>query len=715
MQENPLLRLILTSFFRLLFRVEVVGQENIEAAGDRVVIIANHISFLDPSMIGAFMPETPSYAINIFQADKWYFRWMEKVFTLYRLDPSKPLSMKRLIQDLRPNANEGGRRRVVIFPEGRISTSSGIMKIYEGTGLVVEKTGATVLPVRVDGAEYSKVSRLGKLLHQRWFPKIRLTFLPPVTFEPGRHISSSDIYDLMTKAAFDATPCNRSYLDAALNSYSLHGGGHLVISDVTRSDLSYRQLLTRAFIISGKLRSTLDGQLHVGIMLPNAAVTPITFIAMHMLGKIPCMLNYTAGKANLLHACHISTVKTVLTSRSFVEKGKLEHLIDAIKDKYTIIYLEDLRPTVMLQDKIYGLLKSYFPRTALGNVLSTTSPDSPAVILYTSGSEGVPKGVALSHKNILSNVAQFSARIDLNTSDIIFNALPVFHSFGLTAGMLMPLLRGIKVFLYPTPLHYRIIPDLVYDTDATIMLGTDTFYNGYAHYAHPYDFWNIRLAVAGAEKLREPTRRLYADKFHMTILEGYGVTESSPVVSINTPMEHKVGSVGRPLSSIECLTQPIDGLDKGGRLLLKGPNIMLGYIKEDKPGIIQPQGEWYDTGDIVEIDEEGYIHILGRAKRFAKIGGEMVSLMVTEDLAIHLYPEHGHASIAVADDRKGEQIVLFSEAKALERDQLLARAREIGITELALPKLVVFIESIPRLGNGKIDYVQLNADWAQKQ
>jgi acyl-[acyl-carrier-protein]-phospholipid O-acyltransferase/long-chain-fatty-acid--[acyl-carrier-protein] ligase len=270
------------------------------------------------------------------------------------------------------------------------------------------------------------------------------------------------------------------------------------------------------------------------------------------------------------------------------------------------------------------------------------------------------------------------------------------------------LLRGIKVFLYPTPLHYRVIPDLVYDTDATIMLGTDTFYNGYAHYAHPYDFWNIRIAVAGAEKLRDSTRRLYSDKFRLNILEGYGVTEAGPVVSVNTPMENKVGTVGRSLSAIECRLQKVEGLDRGGRLLLKGPNLMLGYMKADKPGVVQKLDDWYDTGDIVDIDEDGFIIILGRAKRFAKIGGEMVSLVVTEDIAIEVMPEVSHAAITIPDERKGEQIVLFTESKELTREHLVQRARAMGIAEICLPKHVEYIESIPRLGNGKIDYITLS-------
>ena len=310
--------------------------------------------------------------------------------------------------------------------------------------------------------------------------------------------------------------------------------------------MGYRQLFTRAFVLSEKLR--VQGN-YVAVMLPNSLAAMVTFVSLHMLGKIPCMLNFSSGPANILHACRIATVNTVLTSRSFVEKGKLEAIIEALQKDYEIIYLEDVRKTITLQDKLDGFFKALWPCETLRPVLAKTKPDDPAVIIYTSGSEGTPKGVALSHANLLANIYQARARLDLMPCDIVFNALPVFHSFGLTVGMVLPLVSGIQTFLYPTPLHYRIIPDLVYDTDATVMLGTDTFYQGYARYAHPYDFWNVRLAVAGAEKLKDPTRRTYAEKFGMAIMEGYGITETSPdfFPSIH-PSSIKPGTVGRAVA-----------------------------------------------------------------------------------------------------------------------------------------------------------------------
>ena len=240
----------------------------------------------------------------------------------------------------------------------------------------------------------------------------------------------------------------------------------------------------------------------------------------------------------------------------------------------------------------------------------------------------------LSHWNLLANCAQSLARVACNGGDKVFNALPVFHSFGLTAGLLMPLVGGVPVYLYPTPLHYRIIPELVYASNATILFGTDTFLAGYPRVAHPYDFARVRLVLAGAGAVKERTRQLYMDRFGVRILEGYGVTETAPVLAINTPLANKAGTVGRLSPLMKARLEPVPGIEQGGRLYVRGPNVMLGYLRVENPGLLEPPADgWHDTGDIVEIDAQGFITIKGRAKRFSKIAREMVSLSAVEGLA----------------------------------------------------------------------------------
>ena len=357
---------------------------------------------------------------------------------------------------------------------------------------------------------------------------------------------------------------------------------------------------------------------------------------------------------------------------------------------------------ITFMDKIRGLLHRNKP-------LVERKPDDWAAILFTSGSEGVPKGVVLSHRNILTNAAQAAARIDFGRQDKVFNVLPVFHSFGLTVGMMLPLVSGVPIYLYPSPLHYRTVAELIYGVNATIMFGTDTFLNGYARVAHPYDFRSLRYILAGAEPVKESTRRAYMEKFGLRILEGYGVTETAPALALNTPMFNKFGTVGRILPGMEARLEKVEGVEEGGRLFVRGPNVMLGYLKVERPGVLEPPAEgWHDTGDIVTIDEQGFVQIKGRAKRFAKVGGEMISLAAVEMLAGELWPNTPSAVVAAPDPRKGERLILVTQQKDATRSQFIAFARERHASELMIPAEIMILDKMPMLGSGKVDMMSLN-------
>ena len=392
----------------------------------------------------------------------------------------------------------------------------------------------------------------------------------------------------------------------------------------------------------------------------------------------------------------------MLTSRAFIEKADLGAVVAELAKQTTIHYLEDVRKTVTKADKLRGVLER-------GRPLVQRNPDDAAVVLFTSGSEGAPKGVVLSHRNLLTNLAQVTARIDITPNDIVFNVLPIFHSFGLTGGLLAGMLTGMKVYLYPSPLHYRQIPELLYATNATILFGTDTFLTGYAKMANPYDFRSLRYIVAGAERVKEETRRLYMEKFGHRILEGYGVTETSPVLSVNTPMFNKAGTVGRIMPGMEYRLDPVPGISEGGRLFVRGPNVMLGYYRADNPGELeQPPGGWHDTGDIVAMDEDQFVIIRGRAKRFAKIAGEMVSLTAVEQICGDLWPEDPPSVVAVPDARKGERLIMVTTRAGATRAQVQAWMKERGAIELMYPSEILTIEALPLLGSGKTDYVELD-------
>ena len=404
---------------------------------------------------------------------------------------------------------------------------------------------------------------------------------------------------------------------------------------------------------------------------------------------------------------------TIYTSKKFIEKAELEEVVKELKEAgLKIVYLENLRPKVSLSLKVKCLLGSYFPQSYYKTICTNHDPSKTAVILFTSGTEGKPKAVALSHRNILANRCQINARVDFNPYDRAFNTLPMFHAFGLM-GMILMSLNGIPSFYYPSPLHYRVIPDVIYDIGATIMFATDTFLSGYANYAHPYDFYSLRYVFAGAEKLKPKTRDLWMDKLGVRVFEGYGVTEGSPVIAVNTSMHGKPGTVGRLMPKIKYFLQEVEGIEGGGRLYIKGPNIMMGYIHADNPGVIVPTSAeklgdgWYDTGDIVNIDDEGYVTILGREKRFAKIAGEMVSLPAVEELVGEVDKEGVHCAVCVEDDKKGEKIILFTTNKSLNREMLAEQVRKTKSSELYIPRQIVPVEEIPVLATGKVNYREM--------
>jgi len=711
-----MLRRILKILLKFFYRVEITGLEHFEKAGDRVLIVANHTSFLDGLLLACFLPKKLSFAINTQISERWYSRLIRPIVNLFAMDPTNPLSLKSLIRYVQQD------KRVVIFPEGRITVTGALMKIYNGPGLVADRSGAMVLPVRLEGAQYTPFSRLRGRVRLRWFPKITIKVLPPqvisapddVRGRARRKYAGQVLSDIMTEMMYKTGNYSRTIVQGVIDAMGTHGRKHKIVEDIERQPLGYNQLLTRAFILGNKIKNNHEHGEYVGVLLPNSVGTVSVFLGLQINSFVPAMLNFSAGSKGMISACETAAIKTVYTSRRFIKMARMEETIEVLSNQVKIVYLDDLVPTVTLFDKLRGALNARFANTAYMRKSKKAKPQDPAVVLFTSGSEGVPKGVVLSHENILANGVQMSTRIDFNSQDIIFNALPMFHSFGLSAGTLLPLLSGMRAFFYPTPLHYRIVPEMVYEVNATIMFGTNTFLKGYARFAHPYDFYSLRYVFAGAEKLHEDTRKVWSERFGVRILEGYGATETSPALTSNTAMDNKSGTVGRLLPGIEYKLLPVVGVEEGGRLIVKGANIMRGYLLHDKPGVIQPsvteQGEgWYDTGDIVTLDEDGFVTIRGRAKRFAKVGGEMISLTAVEEFISRVWQDKQHAVVSIPDEVKGEQLVLVTDDDSAERKELVTAAREQGIGELNVPKKTIKVKEVPLLGTGKTDYPAVQA------
>ena len=700
----------LAALLRVLYRVEVRGLEHYHAAGKAVVVV-NHLSLLDTPLLAAFLPGRPALAVTADMERCWWMRPWLKLVDAVRVDPRSPLAMLPVVRALK----RGG--RCVMFPEARLSVTGALMKVYDGPAVVAARTGAPILPVWIDGTQHVPQSPVsGSKYRRRWFPKVTITILParPVELPQGvrgrkrRQLAGERLYDLMTEAAFAAGNPDRTLYEAMLDARERHGGSKAVFEDPEGKPLSYDRLVLAASVLGPALARVAPKGAAVGVLMPNAVGTAALFAALQSTGRVPAMLNFTVGPSQLVQACEVAALKLVVTARRFVKLAHLQASVAALEAVTKVVYLEDIRESLTLADKLGGKLRSFTARSAhraLG-----VKPDDPAVILFTSGSENLPKGVVLSHRNLVANCLQLRARVDFSPADVLFNALPVFHSFGLTGGLILPMVSGFKCFLYPSPLHYRMVPEAAYGCDATMMFGTDTFLNAYGRTAHPYDFRSVRYIFAGAEALREETRRLWADRFGVRILEGYGATETGPVLAVNTPMFAEPGSVGRFLPGVSHRLEPVEGIANGGRLLVSGPNIMLGYLKPETPGVLEPTPEgWHDTGDIVSVDGHGFARIVGRLKRFAKVAGEMVSLSAAEALVVSLWPENRHAVVAARDPRKGEQLVLVTEREGAARTDLVEQAQKTAVSELLIPRTVMVVETLPLLCTGKTDYVQVQA------
>lgn len=689
---------------RIVFRVEVNGIANLPKQG-KLLIIANHESLLDGLLLGLFLPIRATFVVHSTVLNSWLFRQILSLTPYLAVDPTSPLAMKKVIKLL-----EAG-KPVVIFPEGRITQTGSLMKVYEGPGFVAAKTGAMILPVRIDGAARSYFSRLHGEHPKKLFPKVNITILPTrhiaipqaPTAKARRRLAGDAMRREMQNMLFNSTQTNTLFT-AFLDAIAIYGRNTVLVEDMRQVEESYGELLKKTLALGKLAKKITQPHENVGVLMPNLTNTICLIFGLSAFARVPAMLNYTAGSAGIQDACTAASIKNIISSREFIKAAKLEAVIADLQG-VRVVYLEDLAKQLSLLDKVWLMgFALWLPKLAT----STSVPSDPAVVLFTSGSEGKPKGVVHAHSSILANIAQIKSVIDFSMQDKFMMVLPLFHAFGFTCGAIMPLVAGSRLFVYPSPLHYRVIPEVIYDRGCTVLFGTSTFLGSYAKYANPYDFYKLRYVVAGAEKLNEEVRKTWSDKFGIRILEGYGATECAPVLAVNTPMASKVGSVGTLLPGLEPKLEPVPGIKHGGLLSVRGRNVMLGYYLYNNPGVIQRTADgWYSTGDIVEIDDDGFVFIKGRVKRFAKVAGEMVSLETVENIANLASPAYQHAATTQVDAQRGESILLYTTDGNLNREQLSNGAKELGSPELAIARKIIVVNELPLLGTGKTDYVAL--------
>lgn len=703
------------TFFRflleVLFRFRAYDMEALKTPGP-VLLIPNHVSWIDWLFLWVCVDEDWKFVTSSISAQtSWLHRKLMINHYTLPIDPGSPYAVKRMAEFLK------GGGRLVLFAEGRLSRTGALMKLFDGTGFLIFKTKARVITAYLRGAECLPFSP-----NPGWkqcFPKVTAHFsavlAPPelgdISAGRARARLTGWLRDQMVRQQFEVemTFGPQNVLSAVAESARKHPG-HVILEDATQQALTYRKLMVGADLLAHALRGTVTGGERVGLLMPNVNATPVVVLALWSLGKVPAILNFSSGTSTMLACAELAGLKHIITSRAFLERARL-NVDDFVKAGIKLIYLEDVRAGISGSRKFFTLLRHVFnPQSTIRN---PPAGGSTAVIVFTSGSEGVPKGVELTHGNVLTNIRQMLAVTDFTNGDRLFNCLPLFHSFGLTVGTLLPLVRGIYVFLYPSPLHYRTVPAALYERDCTVFLSTNTFLNGYAHKAHPYDFRSVRCVFAAAEKLQEATALIWSQKYGVRILEGYGATECAPCVSVNTPLEPRWGSVGRLLPGMEYKLEPVEGVAEGGRLFLRGPNVMKGYLNAEANATFQSLGGWYDTGDIVSVDAEGYLHILGRLKRFAKVSGEMVSLTAVEDALAGAFPQHGLrcqvAIITRPEEGKGEALIAVTNEPKLTPDEIRDAIKAKGLTNLSVPREIKVVKEIPKLGTGKVNHRELQA------
>jgi acyl-[acyl-carrier-protein]-phospholipid O-acyltransferase/long-chain-fatty-acid--[acyl-carrier-protein] ligase len=701
-----LARLLVRGLLRLLFRFEAFNEAVLQAPGP-VLLLPNHLSWIDWLFLGVCLEADWRFVSSSTTAQfSFVHRWIMVNRRTYSIDPLSPYAAKHMAEHLQA----GG--RLVLFPEGRMSVTGSLMKLFDGTGFLLHRSEAKVITAYLRGAHRLPYSRNPD--RKRLFPRVTVHFSDLLRPPRCDHLSTAEARSRLNDWLRDRMLEQQFHVETALGPRTVPEAivatarqqPHLgVLEDVT-GPLTCRRLLQAATLLAQQWRKLLPAEAaRVGVLLPNVSATPVTLLSLWSLGRVPALLNYTAGTAGMLSCAQLAGLNHVITSRTFLERArlKLEPLAAA---GVRFIYLEDVRERIRRRHKLaawLGLVR--LPRPPVRD------PQATAVILFTSGSEGVPKGVELTHANLLANVRQMLAVCDLQDNDRMFNALPLFHSFGLTVGLLVPLIRGCGVFLYLSPLHYRLIPMLVYLQNSTILLATNTFLNLYARRAHPYDFHSLRYLFAGAEKVQETTAAAWARQFGVRVLEGYGATECSPVIAANTPLRPRHGAAGRLLPGIDYRIAPVDGVAEGGRLFVRGPNVMKGYLNAEANAQFQALGGWYDTGDIARVDEERFVYIQGRLKRFAKISGEMVSLAAVEDALAGAFPRHGPrcevAILARPDGERGEKLLAVSNDSRLRLDEIRAVLHTKGLPNLCMPRELRVVRDIPKLGTGKVNHREL--------
>jgi acyl-[acyl-carrier-protein]-phospholipid O-acyltransferase/long-chain-fatty-acid--[acyl-carrier-protein] ligase len=714
-------RFVLWLFTHTIYRFRIVGAENMPLKGP-ALLVSNHVSFVDAFMVGGALPRLVRFMLHRDYYDlkglNWFFRLMHSI-------PVSAANRRDIVQSIKHARNELDKGHIVcIFAEGAISRTGRVLPFKRGFEKIVEaRNDVPIIPVHLDQLWGSIFSFRGGRFFWKW-PKqishpVTVSFGPPLPANSEAHEVRQAVLELESNAFAHrrsaADLLHTRFIQTARRRWS-----SFCMADTTGTELTYGKTLIGSLLLANWVRQHCGGDAMVGVLLPASVGGSLANIAILLAGKVPVNLNFTAGREAMASAADQCGIKTIVTSRLFLSKANLEKMDG-------MVYLEELRKDFTSAKKLAAAVKALaLPSSWLSRryVKSQKSRDL-ATVIFSSGSTGAPKGVMLSHFNVVSNIEGIRQVFQLTEDDRIMGVLPLFHSFGFTGTLWLPLLGGFGVVYHPNPTDAKTIGEIVRKYRATLLISTPTFYAGYQRRCSKEEFASLRYLIAGAEKLREQIAKGYEEKFGLTILEGYGCTELAPVVSVNAPdvfdgnekqIGHKPGTVGHPIPGV--IVKVIDpdserplAPGETGLLLAKGPNVMLGYLKQPELTARALRDGWYVTGDIAAVDEDGFIRITDRLSRFSKIGGEMVPHMKIEEIINQALGSAASVVTALPDEQRGEKLIAFYAQNGVTKEELWERLNKSELPKLWIPKRehLYMIDSLPLLGSGKVDLKTVKA------
>jgi acyl-[acyl-carrier-protein]-phospholipid O-acyltransferase/long-chain-fatty-acid--[acyl-carrier-protein] ligase len=698
---------------RLIYRVHPHGVEKLPSGG--FLLLPNHITWIDAIVLQIACPRPVRFMVSEPIYRQPALNW---IFRIFNAIPISPRHAKDAIRAAAERIRAGD--VVCIFPEGELTRSGTLLRLQRGFELIAREAGAPVVPVWLDRLWGSVFSFQGGL----YFRKIPRRIPYPVTVVFGEPVPPDKAAVALIRErllilgewAFQRRPILRGHLaQACIRGLKRRQFDPAVTDGIDGSVTSRGTLLAASIVLSRYLRQHCPSR-RVAVVLPTGRAAVVANAALMLAGKVPVNLNFTAGRAATEAAIRIAGITEVITAGPFIKR-----LPDFPWPERTL-RIEEILPPLKKQIALWRILV-FLPWRILAAILRTPSigDREEAVILFTSGSAGEPKGVVLSHRNILGNVSQFSSMLDLSREDAVLGCLPFFHSFGCTVTLWYPLIEGIRLVTHPNPLETVKNVELIEKHKITLLISTPTFLRGYLRKAEPAQIASLKLVVTGAEKLPAELAKAFEARFGKPVEQGYGLTETSPVVSTNLPDPKKsrpddsvqpasrFGSAGKLAPGMAAqIRDPDSGeplsLHDTGMLWLRGPNIFEGYLDDPVRTAAVVQDGWFKTGDLGRFDEDGFLYIEGRLSRFSKIGGEMVPHETVETRireALKIAPDDHHIT-GIPDEAKGEALVLLSTIE-IEPAALRAALNGIGIPNLWIPKRILRVESIPTLASGKLD------------